>query len=530
MLKNLFTVGGWTMISRVLGLIRDQLLAILLGAGAAQDAYQVALRLPNMFRRFFGEGAFNAAFIPLFTEEWEKKGEKEALAFASEALTTLLAFLVGITLLAEITMPWLVTALAPGFLHGDGTRFQLAVQFSRITMPYMTLICTAALIAGILNAREKYAAAAIAYVSFNIIGILAIILGAFLGKLYIPSSEIFEKEIFTAKIGAWGILISGFVQLLALFWACKRAKLFFKKQLPTFSYRIKKLSQRILPGLIGSGVTQLNLTIDTIIATLLPTGSVSWLYFADRLTQLPLGILGAALGTTLLPTFSKSIANQKMEELVQQLSRAIELASYVILPTTFGIIAIAPLIISGLFGYGHFQAFDILQTSKVLRVYALGLPAFVILKAITPVFFAQGDTSTPVKAGFIAIIINLTASILFYHPLGLLAPAIASDLAAYFNLFMLSIILYRKKILDLPSLIKREFKILILSLMTGALAFEIMHFFGEKIISFHMIPRLTLLFSVILISALFYGLSSWKLNLLPKELLSILVRKTKHSS
>ncbi|KMQ86769.1 dna mismatch repair protein, partial [Lasius niger] len=266
-------VGGWTMVSRVLGLVRDQLLAVLLGAGSAQDAYQVALRLPNMFRRFFGEGALNAAFVPLFTGEWEKK---------------------------------------------------------------------------------------------------------------------------------------------------------------------------------------------------------------DRLTQLPLGILGAALGTTLLPTFSKSVANEKIEELVSQLSRAIEIACYLILPTTFGIVAIAPLLVSGLFGYGHFQIFDILQTSKVLRVYALGLPAFVILKAIAPVFFAQGDTSTPVKAGFIAIIINLIASILLYRPLGLLAPAIASDLAAYFNLFMLSIILYRKKILDLPTLLKRESKTLLIALITGALAFEIIEFFGEN--------------------------------------------------
>ncbi|QCE35577.1 murein biosynthesis integral membrane protein MurJ [Acetobacteraceae bacterium] len=526
MLKNLFTVGSWTMVSRILGLIRDQLLAILLGAGSAQDAYQIALRLPNMFRRFFGEGAFNAAFIPLFTTEWEKHGQKQAMNFASEAFSTLLAFLIIITLLAELMMPLLVTVVAPGFLEGDGSRFNLAVQFSRITMPYMTLICSAALVAGILNSREKYAAASIAYVSFNVIGILSIILGAILANLYLPSNDLLQKEILTVKVGAWGILLSGFVQLMALFWACKKAGLTLTKQLPSFSARIKRLLKRILPSLIGSGVTQLNLTIDTIIATLLPTGSVSWLYFADRLTQLPLGILGAALGTTLLPTFSKSVANKQTDELIDHLSKAINLACYFILPMTIGIIAIAPLLIAGLFGYGHFQTFDIIQTSKVLRVYAIGLPAFVLLKALAPVFFAQGDTSTPVKVGFIAIIINLAASILLYKQIGLLAPAIASDLAAYFNLFLLSFILYKKKILNPYSLLRKQSKIFFLATTMGLMAFEAIHFANNAFLNWSFLLKISLLMLIILMSAIFYLGFSWKFSLFPEDILKLIRRKS----
>ncbi|QDH14457.1 murein biosynthesis integral membrane protein MurJ [Formicincola oecophyllae] len=431
MLRNLLTVGSWTMLSRFLGLVRDQLLAALMGAGMVQDAYQIAFRLPNMFRRLFGEGAFNAAFVPLFTTIHERDGKQAAVTFASRALTMLVLLLVGLTLLGEVFMPAVIHVMAPGFSHGNPERFLLAVTYTRITLPYMVFICAAALVAGMLNGLGRFSAAAAAYVSFNIVGIAAI------GWAVAGHHDV-------AVASAWGITLSGVVQFALLMWAAARHGMMPHLARPALTPAIRRLLARMGPGLVGSGVTQLNLTIDTIIATLLPTGSISWLYFADRINQLPLGVLGAALGTTLLPLLSRHAAQQDKAAMRGAMDRASDYALLLTLPATAGLMAVAPEIMSALFGYGRFGPSDVNHAAQALLAYAVGLPAFVLIKLYAPAFFAEGDTATPVKISMVTLALNLGLNLLFLKPLAFMGPPLASALAAIVNLGLMLAVLRRR--------------------------------------------------------------------------------------
>ncbi|MEE8658795.1 putative lipid II flippase MurJ [Acetobacteraceae bacterium EV16G] len=447
MLRNFLTVGGWTLVSRVLGLVRDQLLAALLGAGIAQDAFQIAFRLPNMFRRLFGEGAFNAAFVPLFTEKMTLHGASAARRFASNTMSWLAIWLAGITILGEIFMPWVISFIAPGFGAGS-TRFDLAVTLSRITFPYLLLICIAALLAGVLNGMHRFALAAGAYVSFNIVGIMAIILGA----------HVFHMP---AQAASWGITLSGIVQLGLLYVAARRADMKLHLQRPVMDGDMRNVLRRLAPGLVGSGVTQLNLTIDTMIATLLPAGSISWLYFADRINQLPLGVLGAAAGTTILPVLTRHHAAGDREGSRETLNRAIDYAMLLTLPASFGIIALAPEIMSALFGYGRFTVQDASFAAQSLRAYAIGLPAFVLVKVLSPAFFAQGDTKTPVRIGFGILALNLALNLSLYRPLAHIGPPLASSLAAMVNFGLLCWLLHRRGAMRVATVTMRRLSIML---------------------------------------------------------------------
>lgn len=430
MLKNFLTVGSWTMLSRILGLIRDQMLAAFVGAGPAQDAYQVAVRLPNMFRSLFGEGAFNATFVPMFTERLTSGGRDHARAFASDALSCLTAWLLAITILGEVFMPWVIGFIGSGFGVDDG-RFPLAVSLTRITFPYLLMICTAALVAGVLNGLHRFALASAAYVAFNVVGIAAILLGAF----------VFHDVVHTS---AWGVTLSGVIQFGLLFWSVRRAGIRLRFVPPRLTRDMKAMLGRLVPGLVGSGVTQLNLTVDTMIATWLPTGSISWLYFADRVNQLPLGVLGAAAGTTLLPVLTRHVAQGDTRSGREALNRAIDYASLLTLPAAFGLIALAPEIMATLFGYGRFTTEDALLSSQSLRAYAIGLPAFVLIKVLAPGFFSHGDTRTPVRIGFFTLALNLALNLMLYRPLAHIGPPLASALAALVNMTLLGVLLYRR--------------------------------------------------------------------------------------
>ncbi|WP_225198362.1 murein biosynthesis integral membrane protein MurJ [Gluconobacter oxydans] len=438
MLRNFLTVGSWTMLSRVLGLVRDQLLAAFLGAGPVQDAYLIALRLPNMFRRLFGEGAFNAAFVPMFTERYETKGHQSALRFAGQALSGLMLWLALLTILAEIFMPLVVECIGSGL---TGTRFETAVHLSRITFPYMLLICGAALVSGVLNGLGKFTAAAAAYVTFNIIGIAAILLGALVWHN-------------TAVVSAWGVTLSGVVQLGALYWAARRAGMAPHLTWPSLSPDMRALLRRMGPGLVGSGVTQINLTVDTIIATHLPVGTPSILYFADRINQLPLGVLGSAAGTALLPLLTRHIANNDRAAVHSSLNRAIDYTLLLTLPAMIGMIVLASPIMAALFGYGHFTVHDAILSGQCLQAYALGLPAFVLIKVLSPAFFAEGDTVTPVRIGFFTLALNLALNLLLYRPLGHIGPPLASTIAAFVNCTLLAVILHRRGLFIADPLLK----------------------------------------------------------------------------
>ncbi len=430
MLKNVLTVGGWTMASRILGFVRDMLIAAILGAGPVADAFFVALKLPNLFRRLFGEGAFNAAFVPAFSGMLATDGPAPARRFAQEAFAVMTFWLALLTIAGEIFMPALMTVLAPGFA-ATPEKFDLAVTLSRITFPYLILICLAALVSGVLNGLERFTAAAASYVLFNVVSIACML---WLTP-YVPT---------TGHALSWGVTISGVAQLGVLIVAAHRAGMPMRLPRPRLTPQMRLLFRRMAPGLVGAGVTQLNLAVDVIIASLLPAGTVSLLYYADRIQQLPLGVIGIAVGTALLPVLSRQVRAGEADAAIGTLNRAIEYALFLTLPAALALSVSAYPIMWGLFGHGAFAAESARLSAQALAAYALGLPAFVLVKGLAPGFFARGDTATPVKIGMASVGLNLAMNVAFMVPLQHIGPALATSLAAIVNVVGLGVVLYRR--------------------------------------------------------------------------------------
>src|SRR5215469_6020723 len=437
MLRGVLTVGGWTMASRVLGFARDMLIAALLGAGPIADAFFVALKLPNLLRRLFGEGAFNAAFVPAFSGLLAAEGGQAARRFAEETFAVMAFWLGALTVAGEVFMPQLMAVLAPGFA-AIPEKFALAVELSRITFPYLLLICLAALVSGVLNGLDRFTAASASYVLFNVVSIACM--------LWLTP--------YVRTVGhalSWGVSASGVAQLGLLMWALRRAGMALRLPRPRLTPQIRVLLRRMLPGLIGAGVTQLNLAVDVIIASLLPAGTVSLLYYADRVQQLPLGVIGTAVGTALLPLLSRQARGGEAEAALGTLNRAIEYALLLTLPAAVALIVSAWPVMSVLFGRGAFDAESVRLSSQSLAAYALGLPAFVLVKVLAPAFFARGDTATPVKIGVATVALNLAMNVAFMLPLKHIGPALATSLAAIFNVGWLAIVLARKGQLQLDA-------------------------------------------------------------------------------
>ena len=340
--RSLFTVSSLTVLSRVGGFIRDTLTAMFLGAGPLADAYFVAQRLPNLFRSLFAEGAFTAAFVPLYAAEEQKQGLSAAQYFAAEALAMLSAILIPFSILIIIFMPQALLVLAPGF-QNEPEKFAAAVLYSRITFPYLLLVSITALQGGVLNARGVFGPAAATPIAFNLVLIAAL----FLTK-YIPLE--------TGVTLSWAMTIAGAVQMLWLMWSCKRAGVSIAIIMPRFTKRTIKLFKQVGPGALGAGATQVNIMLSTILASMLPTGAVSFLYYADRLNQLPLGIVGIAVATTLLPILSKEVAAGNQDRVRHFTSRSIEFCLLLGLPATIGLTIAAQPIIQTLFEHGAFYA------------------------------------------------------------------------------------------------------------------------------------------------------------------------------
>lgn len=430
MLKGAFTVGMWTMASRLLGFARDMLIAAILGTGPVADAFFVALRLPNLFRRLFGEGAFNAAFVPSISHILHSEGIESAAGFAEEATAVMVFWLGSLTALGEIFMPWVLYALAPGFADNHG-KFVLAVALTRIMFPYLFFVCLAALFSGVLNAMNRFAAAAAAPMLFNVFSI------AFMLALtpYLKNA---------GYALAWGVTVSGVAQMAVLVFAMRQAGMRVRLPKPRLTPRMLSLFRRMAPGLVGAGVTQLNLSIDIIIGTLLPAGSVSVLYYADRVNQLPLGVIGTAAGTALLPLLSRQIALGEEANALTTLNRALESVVILTLPAAIGLSVAALPVIELLFVRGAFSIHNAVLTSHSLAAFAIGLPVFALMKVLTPGFFGRGDTVTPLKIGLAAVALNLAMNLAFMHPLKAVGPALATSLAAAFNAAMLGFILHRR--------------------------------------------------------------------------------------
>lgn len=431
MFRAIATVGGWTMVSRVLGFLRDMLIAAKLGAGPMADAFFVALKLPNLFRRLFGEGAFNAAFVPAFAQLLTQRGPAAAQALAERMATLMMLWLALLTGVGLIFMPQLMQLLAPGFVERP-EKFALAVELTRITFPYLLLICLTALVSGVLNALGKFAAAAAAPIFFNLLSMIALFaLAPFVAT---PAHAL-----------AWGVTLSGVVQLGFVWWACARAGMALNPvQAPSLAPEVRQVLRRMGPGLVGAGVTQLNLAVDVIIASFLASGSVSYLYYADRVAQLPLGVIGAAVATALLPLLAKQIHAGQPLSAHRSLNRAIEISLILAVPAAVALAALAQPILAALFQRGAFGPAEAQATSQALIAYALGLPAFVLVKVFVPGFFARGDTATPVKIGLLCVALNLALNLVLMGPLQHVGVALSTTIAAWANAALLAWLLSRR--------------------------------------------------------------------------------------
>ncbi len=430
MLRGILTVGGWTMGSRLLGFARDILIAALAGTAGVADAFFVANKLPNMFRRLFGEGAFNAAFVPEFTGLLAAEGHEAAKDFAQQAISVLAFWLLGLTVLGEIFMPSIMRVLAPGFSDVPG-KFALTVDLARITFPYLILICLAALLSGVLNGLNRFAAAAAAPMLYNVCSIAAMLALT----RYVPT---------VGHALAWGVSTAGVAQLALLVWATRRAGMKLAIPRPRLTPAMRILLRRMGPGLVGASAMQLNQAVDVIVSSLLPPGAISLLYYADRVNQLPLGTIGAAVGTALLPLLSRQVRGPDPAAAVATLNRALEFALALTVPAALALIVAGYPILMVLFERGAFTQHSALLASQSLAAYALGLPFFVLVKVLAPAFFARGDTAVPVRIGMITLVLNFALNLALFIPLQHVGPALATSLAAAFNAGALAVMLHRR--------------------------------------------------------------------------------------
>ena len=449
------TVGGFTLLSRVLGFARDILIAVFLGASAAGDAFFISFKLPNLFRRLFAEGAFNLAFVPMFTSALASDGRAAARVFAEDALAVLLWALLAMVVLAQIAMPWLMLVIAPGFADNPA-KFDLTVYLARLTFPYLLFISLVSLLSGLLNSLERFAAAAAAPIFLNLC-----LIGALLGFARAGETP--------AHALAWGVAIAGLIQFLWLAWNCKRANFLPRLPWPSLTPSVRRLLVLMLPAVVGAGVVQLNLVVDMIIASLLPDGSVSHLYYADRVVQLPLGVIGVAIGTALLPTLSRQVAGKDGDAAYNSQNRAIEYALLLTLPAAAALMVIATPIVHVLFERAAFDARATTMTAGVLAAYAIGLPAFVLVKVLAPGYFARKDTRAPVRAAVWALAVNVVLNLLFMKPFGVVGIALASALSAWLNAALLAKGLYVRRYFRPDRLLRRRVPRMLLASMAMVL-------------------------------------------------------------
>ncbi|OAN47993.1 lipid II flippase MurJ [Paramagnetospirillum marisnigri] len=428
--RSIATVGGFTMMSRVTGLMREMMIAHYLGAGAVADAFFVAFRFPNLFRSLFAEGAFNAAFVPLFTGRLSEHGAAEARLFAERALAVLVVALTILVALMEVFMPWAMLGLAPGFAATPG-KMDLAVDFSRICFPYLLFISMTSLQAGVLNAQGRFAAAAATPVLLN----LTSMAGLWALAPHTPTA---------GHAMAWGTFAAGLVQLAWLFWAARRCGMGLAPRRPRLSPEVRLLFKRIVPGAVGAGVYQVNLVVNTMIASLVADGAVSYLNYADRVNQLPLGVVGIAIGTALLPLLSRQLKEGDIAAAKDSQNRAMEAGLLLTLPAAVALMCIAAPVIRVLFERGNFGPTETEATANALVAFAIGLPAYVLVKVLVPAFFAREDTGTPVKVAGAAMLLNIGLNLALAPVIGHVGMALSTALAAWFNVVVLAVLLHRR--------------------------------------------------------------------------------------
>ena len=493
LIKSTGTFGFYTIISRILGYLRDILIAIFLGTSFIADAFFVAFRIPNTFRRLFAEGTFNAAFVPSYTSELTK-GKKKSKNFADQIFNLLFLGLFFLVLIIEVFMPIFVSLIAPGFV-GKFEKLELAISLTRITFPFLMFVCLSSFFAAILNSHNKFAAASAAPIILNLIliGIL------FFGKL------LDDQVVYYL---AYGVSIAGFLQIVFLY---KFVTKFYSFEF-SFNFKITKpvkiFFKKLLPSIFSSGVTQINILVGTIIASF-QASAVSYLYYADRIYQINLAIAGIAIGVVILPQLSKYVQKNKKKQIFLIQNKALELSMFLSLPATIALMIGSNEIVSALFGYGSFDEISVQNSAKALYFFSLGLPAFALIKVFSSFFFANHDTKTPFYISLISVILNIIISLYYFRDIGFVIIPIATSISSWFNSLILFIYLSNRKLFSFNDIFVRNFfKILFASILMG-LAFKYLISFYENQLIYNYEFKLFYLILVVIFALILYLLISF---------------------
>ncbi len=488
----------FTIISRILGYLRDILIAIFLGASIFADAFFVAFRLPNTFRRLFAEGTFNAAFIPSYTAA-KMENKKTGKTFADDVLSLLLLILIFIVTLAEIFTPFLVYLIAPGFIEDD-VKFNLAVELTRITFPFLLFVSLSSFFSGILNSNNKFAAASAAPIILNVIMIISIVIS-------------FLKDLNFAKQLSYGVTLAGIMQLIFLIYVALK---FYKPNIKfnfKITKRIKFFFRKLFPSILSSGVTQINILVGTIIASF-QTGAVSYLYYADRVYQINLAIAGIAVGTVSLPVLSKAFKSKNFSKVSDIQNNSIELCFLLSMPASLGLIIASNEIVSGLFGYGSFTPADVEMTSKALIFFGYGVVAFALVKILANFFFARDNTRTPFYISTFIVFLNVIISLSFFSRIGFIIIPIATSISTWVGVIIYFYFLFKHNYLLLQKkIIFKLFKIIISSsLMSLILSLALKNF--ANYLDYNYVYKSFFLIIIIGFAGIIYLLSCYLLGLL----------------
>ena len=488
LLKSTGTFGFFTLLSRILGYLRDILIAIFLGTGVLADAFFIAFRIPNTFRRLFSEGTFNAAFVPSYASEIVK-GKKQSNKFANNIFNLLFLGLLFLVLIVQIFMPAFVSIIAPGFVENI-EKMELAISLTRITFPFLLFVCLASFFSAILNSHNKFAAASAAPIILNIILIGVLLFSKLLG----------DNLVFYLS---YGVSFAGFLQLVFLYKFVRKfysLKLDFK--IKTNS-KIKVFFKKLLPSIFASGVTQINILVGTIIASF-QASAVSYLYYADRIYQINLAIAGIAIGVVVLPQLSKYIQTKKKSKIHLIQNKALELSLFLTLPASAALLIASEEIISALFGYGSFDQVSVLNSGKALYYFALGLPAFSLIKVFSSFFFANHDTKIPFYISLFSVLINIVISISYFNEIGFIIIPIATTISSWFNAILLFAFLKNRDLFSFNKIFLVRFvKIIVASLLMAILFNFLITYFKYELAFNQNIKSFYLILSVIL-SLLFY--------------------------
>ncbi len=508
--KNVVTVSFFTSLSRILGMVREMFLSNILGASWITDAFVVAFKFPNFFRRFFAEGAFNAAFVPQFAGTLEKEGEKKAQEIAQNTFSVMAFSLTVFCLFIIVFTPILIYIIAPGFINTP-EKLDLSITLVRLTFPFILFVSLSALLAGVLNSHDRFAAASATPIILNIFMIIALM-----------SYSFFDTQPVIAV--SVSVTLAGFTQLLWLYAATRRLGISITLAIPHLTVPVRKILKLMIPGAIGAGVMQINLLVDMILASFLQSGSISYLYYADRLNQLPLSIFGVAVGTALLPELSKLWRADKKERALKTQETALLMSLQLTIPASVALVCLAKPLIALLYGHGQFGVYEINQTAPALAAFSLGLPAYVASRVFSSTFFAVQNTTTPVKVGVITLSLNIILNLIlmqFYAHIGM---AIATSIAAWVNVLLMGYLLMKKGLFIFSrTMFIHLMKVVLLSVCMGWIVITVQTYFTTNhgpLESLSLLSEIREMVFVITIGIGFYFASGFLLgfgNILPDK-------------